>query len=537
MNKTILARFTLSALALALAACGGSSSSNNNGNNGNGSGNGNGSTGPNLTWVANQFDNSNTYKNYCATPRSGSDPYTGEVYQDKEGSTLHEQMWLRSWSNETYLWYDEINDVNPAGYASAVDYFNILRTEQTTDSGVFKDNFHFSQNTLEYNERTVGGTSSGYGIRWAFARNTPPRNLFVLYTEPNSPAEIAGLMRGDTILEVDGEDLVEGNNVDVLNAGLFPATDGESHTLKVRTALGDEKTLTLTSAQVEVEPVHNAKVIEFQGKKIGYMQFNTFIAKAQTGLSDAINLFNASNVDEAVIDLRYNGGGLLALAAQLGYMVAGDMNTQSRTFYQTLANDKYAPSAPTPFYDKVIDYDLGRLTDTDLPTASLNRIYVLTTSSSCSASEALINGLRGIDIDVVMIGDTTCGKPYGFTPTDNCGTTYFTIQFTGVNAKGFGEYADGLKPTASPQYDDEVKGCQISDDFTRPLGDISEGLLSGALYHMNTGQCPSAKQSINYVQAAPKLNKYSLDRKDVILDSIMQEAQLNNQIKLMRNEQ
>jgi len=68
-----------------------------------------------------------------------------------------------------------------------------------------------------------------------------------------------------------------------------------------------------------------------------------------------------------------------------------------------------------------------------LPTLNLSRVFVLTTSSTCSASEAIINGLRGADIEVIQIGSGTCGKPYGFYPTDNCATTYFTIQFSGIN--------------------------------------------------------------------------------------------------------
>ena len=73
-----------------------------------------------------------------------------------------------------------------------------------------------------------------------------------------------------------------------------------------------------------------------------------------------------------------------------------------------------------------------------LPSLNLSRVFILATGSTCSASEAIVNRLRGIDVEVVLIGDTTCGKPYGFYPTDNCGTTYFTVQFAGANAKGLG---------------------------------------------------------------------------------------------------
>ena len=121
---------------------------------------------------------------------------------------------------------------------------------------------------------------------------------------------------------------------------------------------------------------------------------------------------------------------------------------------------------------------------TPLPYLGLKRVTVLTTSGTCSASEAVINGLRGADVQVDVIGSTTCGKPYGFTPVPNCGTTYFSIEFKGVNNKGFGDFSDGLAPT-----------CQVADDLSRPLGDRSEGLLAAALSYRETGTCPPASRA------------------------------------------
>ena len=103
---------------------------------------------------------------------------------------------------------------------------------------------------------------------------------------------------------------------------------------------------------------------------------------------------------------------------------------------------------------------------------------ILTGPGTCSASELIINGLRGVDVKVNLIGETTCGKPYGFYPTPNCGTTYFAIQIQVVNQKNFGDYADGFAPI-----------CSVSDDFTRPLGDPLEGQLSAALNYRASGIC------------------------------------------------
>jgi hypothetical protein len=120
----------------------------------------------------------------------------------------------------------------------------------------------------------------------------------------------------------------------------------------------------------------------------------------------------------------------------------------------------------------------------------MTRVFILSTGRTCSASESVINGLRGIDVEVVLIGDTTCGKPFGFFPEDNCGTTYFTIQIQSVNDKGFGAYQDGFSPVASPNFDDELPGCVVADDLAQPLGSTNEPLLAAALSYMVDGSCP-----------------------------------------------
>jgi hypothetical protein len=103
-----------------------------------------------------------------------------------------------------------------------------------------------------------------------------------------------------------------------------------------------------------------------------------------------------------------------------------------------------------------------------------------------------MNSLRGVDVEVIQIGSTTCGKPYGFYPTDNCGTTYFTIQFRGVNDKGFGEYTDGFFPANTVGVvGTTVPGCSVADDFTQALGDPLESRFQAALAYMENGSCPA----------------------------------------------
>jgi hypothetical protein len=102
-----------------------------------------------------------------------------------------------------------------------------------------------------------------------------------------------------------------------------------------------------------------------------------------------------------------------------------------------------------------------------------------------------MNSLRGVDVEVIQIGSTTCGKPYGFYPTDNCGTTYFTIQFRGVNDKGFGDYTDGFSPeNTAGAAGEPVPGCPVGDDFEHALGDPLEARFESALIWLETGDCP-----------------------------------------------
>jgi hypothetical protein len=114
-----------------------------------------------------------------------------------------------------------------------------------------------------------------------------------------------------------------------------------------------------------------------------------------------------------------------------------------------------------------------------------------------------MNSLRGVNVNVIQIGSTTCGKPYGFYPTDNCGTTYFTIQFRGVNAMNFGDYTDGFSPANTQMaVGTVVPGCSVGDDFTAQLGDITEGRLAAALMYRATQSCPAASGF-----ARPELSK------------------------------
>ncbi len=460
------------------------------------------STGP--TWTKDVFQAEGNFKDRCAVIRTGTNPATGRPYPDITGSVLHEKHWLRSWSNNTYLWYNEIDDKDPASIADKLDYFDVLKTEAVTASGNARDRFHFTMSTEEYQERVSSGASAGYGFELALIRRSPPRDIRIAFTEPDSPASTApaNLERGAIILEVDGVDVINASSttdINTLNAVLFPESAGETHNFKVRdVATGAERSFSMTSAIVTTQPVNIAKTIDVAGAKVGYLHFTTFgTSSAEAALVDAMTGFQADGITELVLDLRYNGGGFLAIAGQLGYMIAGPARTNGQVFDKLVFNDKHPninpvtgnALTPTPFYNTGRGFSVTE--GQALPTVNLNRVFILSTSGTCSASEAVINGLRGIDVEVVLVGTTTCGKPYGFYATDNCGETYFTIQFRGENNKGFGDYADGFTPIdATVNSGELIEGCEVADDFSQVLGNENEGQLSSALSYIQTGTCP-----------------------------------------------
>jgi carboxyl-terminal processing protease len=456
------------------------------------------------TWMQGQFSPESSFAAMCVTPRTGIDPGTQKTFPDTQGTLLDELNWLRSWNNDLYLWFDEVADQNPADFATDAAYFNVLMTTQTTASGKPKDRFHFTYATSTWEQLSQSGVTAGYGANFVVIAATPPRNVVVSYTQPGSQAATApaSLARGAKLLAIDGVDLVNAADqasVDILNAGLSPQTVGESHIFSV---LGVDaappRTITLVSANVTEIPVQNVHTITApNGSLMGYVLFNDHIATAESELVTAFSQLQSAGVHDLVLDIRYNGGGYLDIASEVAYMIAGAGPTTGQTFELSQFNSKHPSINPvtgaalTPLGFHAATLGFSTTAGQALPTLNLARVFVLTTANTCSASEAIINSLRGVNVQVIQIGSTTCGKPYGFYPADNCGVTYFTIQFQGINAQGFGNYPDGFTPQNTLATEGVLlPGCSVADDFTHALGDSAEGLLASALSYQSNGTCP-----------------------------------------------
>lgn len=449
------------------------------------------------------FADSSTFQSACAVPRSGPDPTNdGRPYSDYQGSIELENYWLRSWSNELYLWYDEIVDQNPALYNDPIDYFDTQKSLATTPSGNPRDQFHFTYDTNEWFDLSQSGVSLGYGAGFAFISNYPPRKLIVSYTEPGSPADLAGLVRGTEILTMDGVDFVNDEtsaSIDIINAALFPLESGENHSFGVLLPGSSTTTVNLVTANIVSSSVLKTDVLSSPTGNVGYILFNSHDSPAEAQLITAVNTLKSANVSDLVLDLRYNGGGYLDIASQMAYMIAGPTTTAGKIFEQITFNDKYPninpvtgyPLDPGHFVSETVGFS-NLPKGQALPSLNLPRVFVLTSDGTCSASEAIINGLRGVDIEVIQIGSTTCGKPYGFYAQDNCGTTYFSIQFSGANDKGFDAYADGFSPQNSlGTLGVALTGCSVADDFTASLGDPLEAQLAAAMQYRVDGTCPT----------------------------------------------
>ena len=467
-------------------------------------------TPPDTTWTPGVFQPAAEFAALCASPRSGTDPTTGQAYPDRQGSTLDENNWLRSWTHQLYLWYDEVQDVNPALYSSTSDYFQLMKTTETTSSGAAKDRFHFTYPTSVWESLSQSGVEAGYGVQFEIVQSTPPRSVIVAYLEPAaslpSQTVAANLVRGDTVLQVDGADVVNATDqtsVNTINAGLSPSSAGETHTLEVLDpGASTPRTVQLQAANVTSTPVLlETTVTGPSGSTVGYILYNDQIATAESELISAINDLKSKGVTDLVLDLRYDGGGYLDIASELAYMIAGPDQTAGETFELQQFNAQYPTTnpvtgqaiTPTLFHSTTQGY--STTAGQPLPTLNLTRVAVITGQDTCSASESIINSLQGVGVTVYQIGATTCGKPYGFYPQDDCGTTYFSIEFQGVNAKGFGGYADGFSPAnTTPSVGTLVPGCSVADDFGHALGDPNEARLAAALAYLANPQaatCPS----------------------------------------------
>jgi carboxyl-terminal processing protease len=295
--------------------------------------------------------------------------------------------------------------------------------------------------------------------------------------EPRSPVALAGLARGDVIVSIDGY------SPDAIAAGQAgPVTDaGIERTFVLRNAAGVQRVLRVQSADYPLTPVTGVTTLDAVRDgapiKVGYIAYNQFVQYSSFDLYNAFVKFAQDGASELILDLRYNGGGSVSVSRDLASMIGGD-RTGNLLYAYLRFNDKNRGMNTSVVLNTVVPDG----TAFPIP-AGMPRLIVIGSGSTASASELVINGLRPF-MPVVLVGETTYGKPYGFIPRDNCGTIYDAVQFTTVNSQNQGNYDTGFTPD-----------CVVADDLDHQLGDPAEARIRTALAYIATGRCTAAPQA------------------------------------------
>ena len=371
-------------------------------------------------------------------------------------TTLAQNMFVRDVLDEYYLWYQELPPLNPANFSGPEAYLEAARYRLLDSS--------FSYITSREANEAFYGESQFVGF--GFSTQTGEDELRVLQVFPDSPASEAGLARGERIVEINGRSVRELIRTGLIGGAFGASEPGVSSTIVVRSRAGDEeRRATLTKRVVTIPTVSLTRTFRVDGRSVGYLFFRNFVNPSYEALDEAFAALRDAGATELVVDMRYNGGGLVDVAVHLASLVGG-AHTQGRVFATFQHNDK----------NTALNEDL-RFDDAPPQALNLSRLFVITTRASASASELLINSLRP-HIPVVVIGDTTYGKPvgqYGFT---FCNKVLAPVAFALVNSEGRGDFFGGIPAD-----------CQAADDADHELGSAEEASLNEALHYVRTGSC------------------------------------------------
>lgn len=320
----------------------------------------------------------------------------------------------------------------------------------------------------EYNAQATG-TFVGHGFRIGV---DPSGNARIAMIYNNSPLYASGVRRGWIVKKI--------NNVDV--APILIANDGTAYSNLIgkseagitniflfKRPDGSEVTISSTKATFTINTVLLYDTLHISNVVTGHLVFESFLPPAQNELNTAFAFFKANDIKDLILDLRYNSGGYLSFAQTLASYIAGD-SKKGITFAKLSYNNKH-PEADTSY-----------LFTTTPSSLALQKLVVITTRSTASASEDVINGLKPI-VNVVTLGDTTNGKPTGMNGWD-IGRAHkyyvFPVTFKIVNSQNQGDFFDGIFPAKV-----------LADDITRDWKDRNELCLKEAIYYLQTGSVSS----------------------------------------------
>lgn len=399
-------------------------------------------------------------------------PEVANLQDDRFGSLAN----TKADKNHTYTTFLKSN-------LNHTDFFNnLLYRKGTTD--------RFSYITDDYVklENQFKGITASTGMDEAYVQfnNAGTVMGIVRYVIPNSDADRQGVQRGDVFLEINGTPITKQNLGSLLSSSVYSFDiyrfdeDGDLNFTG--------RSVTLHNTATPENPVLITKVIQQGNHRIGYLMYNAFISDYDKALNDAFAYLKNQNITDLVLDLRYNGGGSVQTAIYLASMITGQFSGQvfAKEKWNTKMQDIVAQQG------KTINYFLENMTDgTPLNHLRMNKLYVLTTSRTASASELLINGLKPY-INVVQIGQTTTGKNQGSitiydyidrkqqtkNPKHKWAMQPLVLKIE--NAAGVGDYVTGLTPTIAINKENYTK--------LGTLGDPTEPFLSKAIEHITGRQ-------------------------------------------------
>ena len=380
--------------------------------------------------------------NSCGSSSGGSESSGSSVFDQEEKSFLH-TLFLTE-----YLWYDQV--------ASSIDYA-LYNTSQEMIDGLKlnpPDQWSFAMTEKEY-EDFANQETSGFGFGYT--------SDFILYlVRINAPA-YGQLLRGDRILEVNGQSVTQDN----LSAA--------SNNLNVQTTFNVLRNNTQIAINVTPRPyafnVSLGKVINQNGTNIAYLRYDSFTESSVAEFETIFSTFKAANVSELVIDLRYNGGGSIGVASALLDNISNSQPGARQVYLDWNANYKNHNSTYT--------FESADLSDGN--ELNMQRVIFLVTYNSASASELVISALKPYlgSSNVVTIGTSTHGKPVGMAGRIHNSTYYFLVNFFVKNTLDETTSFYGIPAT-----------CIAEDDISHVMGDPNETMLKTALHYISTnGSC------------------------------------------------
>ena len=368
---------------------------------------------------------------------------------------------------DVYFWYTALPaNVDLSQFAAPEELLAFLISFSPINplTGQPIDRFSFI-NSAEADAQFFGeGKFEGFGFSSRFEAADDLRFTRVFI---GSPADLAGFSRGQEIIALDGRSIADIQ----ANEGLGVVFGQSPLEFTIRGLDDIEFRVTVSHDIVTINPLPQWRIIDTGGTFVGYVEFATFISTADPVFSTVFADFNAAGVSDVIIDMRYNGGGLVSTAELLGDYFGG-LIANNLVFSKTLFNDKNTASNRTEFFQQLVN------------SMNLSRLVVIATSGTASASELVINSMEP-HVEVTIVGDTTFGKPVGQVGILFCDKILRATAFETVNALDQGDYFDGLPVD-----------CSAVDDLMEVVGADTDPNLLTALAYLGTGACPPAAEML-----------------------------------------